>query len=293
MALLYLNAIPKIDLLGICTVLGNAPIDVCTRNALILTERYGIDAPVYRGAECTIEGLIPDEYPDFVHGIEGLGELKLPAPAKHPEGKAAFEYMVETVMKYPGEITILAVGRLTNVALALNAQQDFQNLVKEVVIMGGAINTPGNVTPWAEANIIGDPEAAAIVFGSQLELTMVGLDVTNTTRMSMAYIDSLFSDLPHLADFVLPMNRYYAEFYRAAEGTKDFPVHDSSAVAFLDDASAFDISVGRLDCIVTGKERGRTVFQQDDSGRHRVCLGVDSKALLQRYADRVGSAYRA
>ena len=233
MALLYLNSIPSVDLLGITTILGNAPIDVCTRNALILCERYGIDVPVYRGSESSVTGQVPAEYPDFVHGTDGLGELDLPEPVKRVEDQPAFEYLVEAVSSHPREITILAVGRLTNLALAIYAQPDFQDLVKEVIIMGGAVNVPGNVTPWAEANIMGDPEAADIVFRSHLNLTMVGLDVTNATRMSMRYIESLFSDLPDLSDFILAMNSHYADFYLRSEATDDFPVHDSSAVAFL------------------------------------------------------------
>ena len=121
---------------------------------------------------------------------------------------------------------------------------------------------------------------------------MVGLDVTNATRMSMRYIESLFSDLPDLSDFILAMNSYYADFYLRSEATDDFPVHDSSAVAFLDDAKAFDTSAGRLHCILDGDERGRTVFQETESTRHRVCLEVDSDRLLQNYASRIGSEYR-
>jgi len=292
MALLYLNAIPSVDLLGITTILGNAPIEVCTRNALILCERYGIDVPVYRGSESSVTGQVPGEYPDFVHGTDGLGELDLPEPVKRVEDQPAFEYLVEAVSSHPREITILAVGRLTNLALAINAQPDFQDLVKEVIIMGGAVNVPGNVTRWAEANIMGDPEAADIVFRSHLNLTMVGLDVTNATRMSMRYIESLFSDLPDLSEFILSMNSYYADFYLTSEATNDFPVHDSSAVAFLDDATVFDFSAGRLLCILDGEKRGRTVFQEAESARHRVCLEVDSDRLLQNYASRIGSEYR-
>ena len=292
MALLYLNAIPSVELLGITTILGNAPIEVCTRNALILCERYGIDVPVYRGSESSVTGQVPGVYPDFVHGTDGLGELDLPEPVKRVEDQPAFEYLVEAVSSHPREITILAVGRLTNLALAINAQPDFQDLVKEVIIMGGAVNVPGNVTRWAEANIMGDPEAADVVFRSHLNLTMVGLDVTNATRMSMRYIESLFSDLPDLSDFILAMNSYYADFYLRSEATDDFPVHDSSAVAFLDDAKAFDTSAGRLHCILDGDERGRTVFQETESTRHRVCLEVDSDRLLQNYAGRIGSEYR-
>ena len=291
MALLYLNAIPKIDLLGITTILGNASTDACTRNALILAERYRIDAPIYKGSERSIAGTVPDEYPDFVHGFNGLGGIELQTPTRSSEDIPAFEFLIEAVNANPGEITILAVGRLTNLALAINSQTNFSDLVKEVVLMGGAINARGNVTRWAEANILGDPEAADIVFRSRIELTMVGLDVTNKTRMSMSYIKSLFTDLPDLAGIIIPMNSYYSEFYRRAEGTEDFPVHDSSAAAFLDDASIFKTRVGDIECILTGEERGRTVFRETDCGNHRVCLEVDANRLLRSYAYRVSSAY--
>ena len=135
--------------------------------------------------------------------------------------------------------------------------------------MGGAIKSSGNVTPWAEANIIGDPEAASIVFNSRLKLTMVGLDVTSATRMTMRYVETLLPRNSALSAFLVAMNSYYAEFYRTSERASDFPVHDPSAVAYLDDPSIFDTRVGTLQCVLEGEERGRTLFTQSASGHHR------------------------
>lgn len=291
MALLYLNALPETELLGITTIHGNAPIEVCTRNALFLCDRYDIDVPVYRGPAQGITGTIPEEYPDFVHGADGLGELGQIATTRPLGGMSAAEYLVDAAKCQPGAITLLAVGRLTNLALALEAEPDFQDLVKDVIIMGGTIKSPGNVTPWAEANIIGDPEAASIVFNSRLKLTLVGLDVTSATRMTMRYVETLLPRNSALSTFLVAMNSYYAEFYRTSEGASDFPVHDPSAVAYLDDPSIFDTRVGTLQCVLEGKERGRTLFTQSASGHHRACIGVDSNRLLENYAQRVRLAY--
>jgi len=287
MALLYLSSIPRVELLGITTVPGNASIETCTRNALILCELFSIDTRVYPGDDTGLTGNLPDDYPDFVHGIDGLGELNLADPAASPEPVNAWDFLTDSVRRAPNEITLLAVGRLTNLARAIQSDPTFAANVKEVIFMGGTVATEGNVTPFAEANIIGDPEAASVLFDSGIPLTMVGLDVTNRTRMSIAYLEELFSFEPPFRETVLRMNRFYAGFYRDTEKTSDFPVHDSSAVACLDDPGLFSMVQGKLSCVLTGDQRGRTLIDEMTGGIHRVCSGVKSNILLERYATSV------
>ena len=287
MALLYLNACDNLDLLAVTTIVGNASIDQCTLNALFLCEKFGIDVPVYKGAGRGIDGSEPGDFPDFVHGLNGLGDVILAAPRISVESLDAYDYLVNIAKKYPDEITIVAVGRLTNLALAIQSDPDFSGNIKDIIFMGGAYLCEGNVTPWAEANIIGDPEAAAIVFNSGITLTMVGLDVTMQTRMSNDYLAKLAAGLGDLGDFVLNINKVYAGYYQTSQGWDEFPVHDSSAVAWADNSNLFSTVSGKLDCVLTGEKLGQTVFEPHQTGAHKVCVSVDAKALLESYLNTI------
>ncbi len=290
MALLYLNACENIDLVGITTILGNADIEQCTRNALILRDMFDVDAPVYQGSARHINGSLPDDYPDFVHGTDGLGDVGLPPVRSQVEDEDAVTALINLSKEYSGELTLLAVGRLTNVALAIQQDEAFTGRLKEIIIMGGTHEHPGNVTPWAEANIIGDPEAAEMVFRSEAPLTMVGLDVTTQTRMSHEYLEPIANGLP-FGQFILQINRTYADYHVRTENRHDFPVHDSSAIAFTARPELFGGVTGYLSCVLEGDQRGRTVFKEDGSGPHKVCMSVNSDAMLEDYARRVSSYY--
>ena len=291
MALLYLHACDNLELLGITTIFGNASIENCTSNALFLCERFGVTAPVYRGADRLLTGKKPENYPDFVHGINGLADIDVRVSQKLVEDQDASGFLVESANANPNEITILAVARLTNIALAINKDPNFASRVKEIIFMGGAASCEGNVTPWAEANIIGDPEAASAVFNSGIPLVMVGLDVTLLTRMSNEFLDSLTSDLVHLQNLLLSINKVYASYYKTSQNWDEFPVHDSSAIAYAKNPNMFGTESGQLSCTLDGEERGRTIFAPGASGSHRVCLTVDSHALLDDYLKTVTAGY--
>ena len=291
MALLYLHACPSLQLLGITTVLGNASIDQCTINACVLCDRFGIDSPVYRGAGAALDGTVGD-YPDFVHGTNGLGDVPLDPPRTQPGDRPASQYLCEIAREHPGEITVLAVGRLTNLALAIEQDDSFARNIAGLVIMGGAVEEPGNVTEWAEANIIGDPEAASIVFRSGIPVTLVGLDVTIKTRLSPAYLTELTAPLGELGQFLQDINRCYASYNLERYGSPAFPVHDSSAVGCADQPGLFHMKRGTLSCVLDGEQRGRTLFTEGD-GPHKVCTRVNSGALLNRYREVVLAHYSA
>ena len=291
MALLYLHVCDNLELLGITTILGNASIENCTNNALFLCEQFGITAPVYRGADRGMTGEQPEDYPDFVHGLNGLADIEVTVADKSAEDQDACTFLLESSNANPGEITIIAVGRMTNIAMALNKDPTFAHRVKEIIFMGGAATCEGNVTTWAEANIIGDPEAASIVFNSDIPLVMVGLDVTLQTRMSPNFVNSLMPDLSPLRSLLRSINSVYASFYKTSQNWDEFPVHDSSAIAYAHDHNLFDTEHGRLSCILDGAQRGRTVFVPGTSGNHQVCLSVDSNSMLDDYFNKVTAAY--
>jgi inosine-uridine nucleoside N-ribohydrolase len=178
---------PGFEILGITSVFGNATLEQSTNNALRVVELSGMKISVYRGAGKPLSVPLRPP-PDFVHGKDGLGNTQHAEPSTKVQDKSAAQFFVDTAKAYPGQVTILAVGRLTNLAEAIALDRDFVRNVREVVLMGGALYVPGNVSPVAEANIGGDPDAADLVFTSPWKVTMIGLDVTTKVRLNEAVL---------------------------------------------------------------------------------------------------------
>ena len=171
------------EIVGVTTVFGNAYLEQATRNALTVVELSGRPIPVYQGAAKPLNiKLTPP--PDFVHGKDGLGNTNQPAPTTAPHSKSAAQFIADAARASPGQITILAVGRLTNLAEAMKLDANLTRNVREVVLMGGAVNFPGNVSPVAEANISGDPDAADVVLTAPWKVTMIALNTTTKVKLN-------------------------------------------------------------------------------------------------------------
>jgi len=295
MALLFAHLSPSIDLVGITTVMGNVCIESATRNALYLKERFAIPAPVYKGASQPILGK-KSTFAHFVHGDDGLGNIGVPTPQISPENEDASEFIVDLITKNPGEITIVAVGPLTNLALALQLKPDIADLVKNVVIMGGALGSnghTGNMTPVAEANIFSDPHAADIVFQAPWPLTMVGLDVTMETIMSNDYLKSLQHEGGEIGDFIYKISRYYSEFHKDSVALNGIYVHDFSAIAFVVNPGLFKLTKGAVRAVTEGIAVGQTTIALagknyppnpwDNVPQKHACIEVNSKGVLDLY----------
>ena len=167
---------PDIEILGITTVGGNASPANATSNALRLLHYTGrTDIPVARGGPRPLEGVY---HPNSFHGRAGLS-VNLPRPDVKPIGVPAWDFIISVAASLRGELTMFAVGPLTNVAKALLKQPRVASWIKHLYIMGGAIDCPGNTTPNAEFNIWDDADAAQMVVNSGIPITLVGLDVTN------------------------------------------------------------------------------------------------------------------
>ncbi len=231
-----------------------------------------------------------ERYPDFVHGTNGMGDITIPAPTLQTDPKTAAQAIADAANNHGSDLVIIAVGRLTNLAAAIDIDPDIATTCKEIIIMGGAYRTEGNVSPYAEANIFGDPEAAQFVFDQDIPLTMVGLDVTMQTVMDNDYIESLRTSLGDTGQFIHDITRVYAGYHKESQDWDHFPVHDSSAIAYFDQPGFFETESGRLHCVLDGEERGRTVFTPGD-GPHKVCSGVNSKAMLARYHEVLSASY--
>ena len=183
-ALLFAFGSPELEVEALTTIFGNVSLEQCTRNALIILEAAGrADIPVYQGVARSF-GLGDPPYAPYIHGSDGLGDTNLPAPTIEPQTRNAVFEIVERVLASPGEITFVALGRLTNLALAINVAPQVAESLKEVVVMGGAVTVPGNVTPVATANLWGDPQAADVVYRSGARIVQVGLDVCREVEFS-------------------------------------------------------------------------------------------------------------
>jgi inosine-uridine nucleoside N-ribohydrolase len=233
MAIFYALSSPELEVVGLTTVFGNAHTEVTTRNALSLLEIAGrTDIPVARGA---VKPLAMDYRGPvaFVHGPDGQGGVELAPPATMPIDEDAAHFIIDTVMSSPGEITLVPLGPLTNIALAMLIEPTLTQHVVEIVLMGGAAFVGGNASPAGEANILNDPEAADIVFGAECPIAMAGLDVTEQTLMTnddlrrISEIDS--PEARHLAAIV----PYYSNFYAQRLGIDGIHIHDSSAISYL------------------------------------------------------------
>ena len=151
--------------------------------------------------------------------------------------------------------------------------------------MGGAVDVPGNVTEWAEANIIGDPEAADILFKSGIPVTQLGLDVTMETIMMASYIDELSRNAGDAGKLLSEITPYYLNFFKEREGVDGFACHDSSAIAYLEDPDVYTTKSGTLSVVLDGEQRGRTLFAEQANGIHTLCTHVDAIRMLALYKD--------
>lgn len=289
LALIYLRAQPCLRLEAITTVFGNADIDTTTRNALYLRDRFAPGTPVYRGAEAPLSRP-RGASPVHVHGHNGLGDIDLGdvAPSA-PEAGSAAESIIALVRVYPGEITLLAIGPLTNLALALRAAPDIANLVDQVVVMGGAFGEGGrggNVTPFAEANIHNDPEASAEVLAAAWPVTLVGLDVTGLCVLSTAAIRGLARDGGETGRFVETVSRDYVAAYGRFDGLDGCCLHDVAAAAYVQEPELFKTQTAGMSVTLKGERAGQT--QWDLDGRAQTaCLGVDVPLLVAHFLDAV------
>lgn len=298
MALLLLTRHPDVDLIGVTTVFGNATIETATRNALYLKQRYGFAAPVAKGAAKPMVGE-PEAPPTFVHGDNGLGNIPLPSNLSvSADPRPAHQFIVEQLRAAPGEVTIIAVGRMTNLAHAMEAAPEITKLVKNIVVMGGAFGhngNTGNVTPVAEANIWGDPHAADIVFGADWPVAIVGLDVTQQTIMTDAYLSELAQASGEDGRFVREVSSFYQDFHRQSAGIDGYYVHDSSAVAYALHPEFYETLTGAIRVVTDGIAVGQTIIKPDSKNyppgdwdnrpSQTICVGVDAKAVLNLYRD--------
>lgn len=243
---------PELDVVGLTTVFGNISVDTATTNALRLLEIAGRrDVPVARGAADPIVGSFrePERY---VHGRNGQSDIELAPPTGQPLSVPAAQFIVERVMADPGDVTLIALAPLTNLALALRLEPRIAHAVREVVLMGGNAFSSGNITPAAEANIYHDAAAADLVFAAPWSVTMVGLDVTQQIVMSERHFERFRATNDPLALHLSRIMPYYLSFYRERLGIDGMYVHDPSTIVYLVQPSLFSVARSAVCVDATG-----------------------------------------
>jgi inosine-uridine nucleoside N-ribohydrolase len=286
-ALLLALASPELELLGVTTVAGNQTLEKTTANAIRVLDFLGRDdVPVAAGAG---RPLVRERHvAAYVHGETGLDGPDLPPPQREPLPVHAVDFLAQQIREHGGAVTLVPTGPLTNVALLLAMHPDARP--QRIVLMGGAI-AEGNVTPAAEFNIWADPEAAARVFSSGIDTTMVGLDVTHKALFTKAYEERLQG---RTGVMVRALLRFYGEFHRRQYGWEGSPIHDAVAVAHVARPEIVR-TVDRGVKIDTGGElsRGRTYVdlwgRAQWNGSCHVGVDISAGDFLDLLVERVNS----
>ena len=296
---------PELEVLGLTTIFGNAVTTTCTENALRLLEiAERTDIPVAEGAHIPLNGNFRGAA-TFVHGDNGQGNAELPLPTTKSLEIDAVAFLKETIETHPNEITLVPVGPLTNIANLLTQHPGVDKKIKEIVLMGGNAQSPGNATPTAEANILNDPEAADIVFSAQCEITMVGLDVTNNVFMSEEQVNTLGSFNNAKSKHINKINPFYFSFLKNFFEENGMPIHDSSAVTYLVHPEYFETIQHPIKVETLGISRGKTWMgmgiSDNEEGlgerlkpwenrtKAKICINVDSEKVISFITQRISN----
>lgn len=266
MAILMAFRSPEVEIIGLTTVFGNVPTDLATKNALHLLELIGReDVPVAQGSTMSIKDVPKLRIADFVHGKDGLGNTNPPPPKTKASSLGAKDFLVKMAREQAGEVTIVALGPLTNIAKAVEADPMFAKNICQIVILGGAFFVNGNVNPAAEANIFGDPDAADMVFNSGADILVVSINITHQVVMT----DKAFAELGRsknpLSKYVYEMTRFYFAYHHEAYNFQGVYLHDPAALAAAIDPSLFTYAEGVVRVQLDGISKGLTVF--DNTGK--------------------------
>jgi purine nucleosidase len=230
-ALMLAMRSPELNVMAVTAVAGNLPLEITLPNALRMVEICDrTDIPVAAGASAPL--IRRQVTASYAHGENGLGGVSLPPPKMTAIKEHATELICRIVLEHPGEVTLIGLGPLTNLALALRSEPNLAKAIKSIVLMGGSLSG-GNVTPAAEFNFYVDPEAASIVFNSGVPITMVGLDVTRKVELTEPYIRELEAGTNKPSRAAAGIARAIMATYRG-HGEKGGPtLHDPLAVSAL------------------------------------------------------------
>ena len=288
LALILALKSPEVQVLGITTVAGNAPLEITSANARRVLEYLDAGSiPVAMGAANPLNHPLEDAL--SYHGPDGLGECGLPSPLTPLSPAKAWDFLARSVLDAPGEVTLVATGPLTNVAYAFELHPELPGLLAGLVLMGGAYSlTPygkGNQTPFAEFNIWQDPGAAHIVFNSGVDIFAVGLDVTMDPAacLNSRHLEQIKTGHTPAAHLVAQLVEYEVKCHGCCQ------MHDPLALATLLDASLLDFILARVEVVKgNGWDRGVTrILPSDSSQLIHVASSVDGPRFLKLFLSRI------
>lgn len=299
-ALYYASRCSALHILGITTTYGNNYVAQTTRNACFLKEQFALPGEIYKGcSRPLVNGLLAA---GNVHGSNGLGDAFEVKTHISPSQHSAVDFIINTVKKYPGEITLVTLGPLTNLATAINQAPEIIPLIRQVVMMGGAFGHHGhrgNVTPVAEFNIYCDPHAADIVFQQPIPVVIVGLDVTHEVIIFETDLHEI-NKHPHIA-LLQQIAAYYFNFSHKYENIKGMRVHDALTIGWLMQPEAFGIIQAPVRVACEGVAAGETIYQMtvqdrqindwNHQIRHKICVEVDAEKIRQHFLQTISSQH--
>ncbi|HJS20796.1 MAG TPA: nucleoside hydrolase [Anaerolineales bacterium] len=290
-AILLGLASPEISIEGLSIVHGNCSLEQATCNALSVLELANAGhIPVAKGCELPL--VQPSLLAADTHGSSGLGYAKLPEARVRPMVQHGSDFLIEKIMSSPGEITVVAIGPLTNVALAIRQEPRLVEAIKELVIMGGAIRHGGNMTALAEFNTYADPHAAHIVYHAGMPTTLVPLDVTYECILTPQDVQRLTRIDSPITKFVADATRFYMEYHDEFQNIQGCAINDplALAVTFAPELCSYqelpvdvDISGG----ISTGKTIGDFYNYGKKPANMKVALGVKPREFMELFLERI------
>jgi len=306
LALLLALQSPELEIAAITTVSGNVPVDTATKNVFTVFSLlpYSNRSPVAKGASRPRQK--SPFYATHVHGEDGLGRIdrrtgapgnpRYTSPLVTLSDHDAVDEILHQLSVTPEPLTLIALGPLTNIAAAIEKDRGKLAAANRIVLMGGAITVPGNITPAAEFNIYADPHAAHIVFNAGIPLTVVGLDVTKQVRLSKNMIAAaVHSSKTAAGQFIRDCTEELLTFAEERQGDASFPLHDPLAVGVVIDPSFVTMEAMHIEIETKGEiTEGMTVadrrpLRPDWKSRPNadVCISVDGDRFLSFFLERV------
>jgi purine nucleosidase len=291
LAILLALASPEIQLEGLTVVHGNCSMEQGTLNALAVLELAQASyIPVAKGCELPL--VQPSLLAPETHGNTGLGYANLPEPVSKPIAQHGCDFLIEQIMSDPGEITLVAIGPLTNVALAIRKEPRIVQAVKEVFIMGGAIRHEGNTTPLAEFNTYVDPHAAHIVYHSGMPIILTPLDVTYQCVLLAEDVERIKEAGAEVPAFIDDATRFYMEFHDEYQRIEGCVINDPLTLALtfapeLCNYGEYYVDVDISGGVSMGKTFADFFGMTGVPANMKVALGVRSRDFIELFIKRM------
>jgi len=291
LAILLALASPEITLEGLSVAHGNCSLDQAVRNGLAVLEMANAGhVPVAVGCELPL--VQPSLLAPETHGVTGVGYAKLPEPAGRPIDQHGCDFLIEKIMSNPGEITVVAIGPLTNLALAIRQEPAIVKAISELIVMGGAIRHEGNTTALAEFNTYVDPHAAHIVFHAGIPTTLVPLDVTYQCVLTSQDVERLLKIESPIPKFIRDSTNFYMEFHDDYQGIQGCVINDPLALALtfapeLCDYQELPVDVDISGGITMGKTIADFYNYTKLPANMKVALDVRSRKFIELFLERM------